>query len=233
VELGMVQTQPWEIQDAGGYWWSENWKKTGTGMPTDWKCPFQLNAYEKYSSEKMAWGANFGYVGSSSYEVLGGARKASGWPHQGYAVQIVLNRASEALTDKAIASMEAAQKTKLTAISGSVVAKGPRHAGLEGEADYKPAGWNHVYGRWTLSAAVNGAVKANVEVASGALSRPVFEVTNYGAKAGPAAVTLNGKALSAGVDFASSVDAGRKSLFLTLLRAPAEGRNEPLRVSNP
>lgn len=224
VELGMVQTQPWEIQDAGGYWWSENWTKTGTGMPQDWKCPFQLNAYEKYSSEKMAWGANYGYVGSSKYDVLGNKRKASGYPHQGYAVWMVLGRASDGGTDKAIASMEAVRKTKLTASVGTVIEKGAHHAGLSGDFEYKPAGWNHVHGTWALSA-VDNAVTMNVAVAGGTLARPVFEVENYAAKSAPA-VKLNGTPLTAGKDFATSVLEKEKKVYVTLLKDVSGEKNE-------
>ena len=223
VELGVVQTQPWEIQDAGGYWWAKNWEKTGTGMPENWNCPFQLNAYEKYSSEKMAWGANYGYVGSSKYDVLGYKRKASGYPHQGYAVLIVLGRTGDAGTDKAIASMEAVQKTKLSASLGTIVLKGPQHADLSGDAEYKPAGWNHVHGTWAVSAAENGAA-FTIAVSTGALSRPTFEIQNYSAKA--LGVKLNGTVLAAGKDFAASVDEKGRKVYVTLLKNVSGDKNE-------
>ncbi|MCW8133021.1 MAG: hypothetical protein KIS92_21920 [Planctomycetota bacterium] len=224
IELGMVQTQPWDVQDAGGYWWFDHWKQTGKGMPVNWNCPYQLNAYENYSSEKMAWGTNYGYVGNANYEVLGASKKAKGHPHQGYAVEILLNRASEALVDRTIAGMEAVQQTKFTASRGTVAAQGPRYAGLDPVFAYVPAGWNHVRAAWTLAAQENAA-QANFAVAKGALCRPILAVTNYAAAALPR-VAFNGQALKADEDYAASLDAANRTLYLTLFRDLSGEKNE-------
>src|SRR5262249_43315023 len=103
-ECGVVATVPWEEKDAGGYWWAaKNGGKAGQGMMENWNCPFQLNAYEKYGGEKMAWGTPFGFVGSSVYQTLDLKTMRKGYPYQGYSVHIILNRHSDAVTDSIIA----------------------------------------------------------------------------------------------------------------------------------
>jgi MYXO-CTERM domain-containing protein len=221
VEAGVVQTQPWNIQDAGGYWWAQShWGTTGTGMMENWNCPYQLNAYEGaagYEGEKMAWGTNFGYVGNPAYDRLDYVKQV-GSPHQGYSTYIILNKYSDGLTDAMIGSMEAVQNVTLTATTGSVVTSGPRHANLAGNANYQPAGWNHVYGVWSLNADASNAAAFNVSVASGTLLRPVFVINNYTAAQPPATFTLGGATLTSGTDYTASVDTAGQKLWLTLNR---------------
>lgn len=220
VEAGVVQTQPWTVQDAGGYWWAQShWGQTGTGMMENWNCPFQLNAYEGangYEGEKMAWGTNFGFVGNPQYDRLDYVKQV-GSPHQGYSTYIILNKYSDGLTDAMIGSMEAVQNTTLTATSGTVVNSGPDHANLSGNVSYQPAGWNHVYGAWSINAASNAAA-FNVSVSSGTLVRPLFVINNYTAAQPPASFTLGGTALTAGTDYSASVDTAAQQLWITLNR---------------
>lgn len=216
-EMSFVQTQPWTVQDAGGYWWSGNWGKTGTGMPENWNCPYQLNAYENYSGEKMAWGTNYGYVGDSAYDVLGFEKKAAGYPHQGYAVHILLNQTAQNATDALIGEMETVQRTAFTASTGTVATTGQDHAGIANSATYQPAGWNHVYSVWTVTANASNQATVNFSISSGSLQRPTLQVKNYTAASAPTALTLNGTALAAN-EFAASVDATNKVLYVTLTR---------------
>ncbi|MBI3857334.1 MAG: hypothetical protein HY293_16730 [Planctomycetes bacterium] len=217
VEAGVIQTQPWTVQDAGGYWWAQgHWGKSGTGMMENWNCPFQLNAYENYSSEKMAWGTNFGYVGNPAYTRLDNKPQA-GSPHQGYSTYIVLNKFSDGLTEAMVASLEAVQKTTLTATKGTVVTSGPRHAGLAGDAAYQPAGWNHIYGAWSVDVDGSNTAALNVAVESGSLLRPLFVFNNFKGAQAPA-IQLNGAALAPGKDVVTSVDSAGCKLWVTLLR---------------
>ena len=216
VEAGVIQTQPWTAQDAGGYWWAQkNWGKTGTGMMENWNCPFQLNAYEGYSSEKMAWGTNFGYVGNPAYNRLDNKPQV-GAPHQGYSTYILLNKFSDGLTEAMVASMEAVQKTAFTATKGSVTASGPRHAGLAGDAPYQPAGWNHVHGTWSVDLDSNAAA-VNFAVETGTLLRPLVVFNNYLAAKAPS-LTLNGAALAEGKEVAVSLDPAAKKVWVTLFK---------------
>ncbi|HZE99030.1 MAG TPA: hypothetical protein VE981_18640 [Planctomycetota bacterium] len=232
LEAGVVQTQPWTQQDAGGYWWADTaWGKTSAnmplsspampvkGMPVNWDCPFQLNAYEDYAGEKLAWGTNSGFVGSASYQRIGYTTPPTpGAPHQGYSTYILLNKYSQGLTDATIASMEAVQQTTLTASTGTVLTSGPRHLNLAGNATYQPAGWDHVYGAWSLTAGAGNATSFNVAVASGSLLRPLFVIGNYMAATPPATVTLGPTALTSGTDYSASVNATDHKLWLTLNR---------------
>jgi hypothetical protein len=217
VESGVVQTQPWTSQDAGGYWWAQgHWGKTGTGMMENWNCPFQLNAYEGYSSEKMAWGTNFGYVGNAAYARLDNKPQV-GAPHQGYSTYIILNRYSDGLTEAMISSLETVQRTALSATKGTVVAAGPRHANLAGDGAYQPAGWNHVYGAWSVNLDGSNAASLNLAIDSGTLLRPLLVFNNCSGPKMPV-LTLNGIALAPGRDYAASLDSAGRKLWVTLMR---------------
>ena len=77
-EMGLVQTQSWEDNEAGGDYGGpaikDSWGKTGGKLLTtiaNWQWPYQLNQYEipfVNSSHRLAWGASFGAVGQSSYQ---------------------------------------------------------------------------------------------------------------------------------------------------------------------
>jgi hypothetical protein len=217
-ECGVVATVPWEEKDAGGYWWSiKNWGKTGQGMMENWNCPFQLNAYEKYGGEKMAWGTPFGFVGSAQYQTLDLKTTRKGHPFQGYSVHIVLNRHSDGLTDALIASLEAVQKCKLTATTGTVALSGPNYAGHAEKGNYKTPGWDPVYGQWTV-ACTNNAIQCNLNIAGGTLLNPTFCFTDYRADKPPAKLLLGGQPLQPGKDCFLSLDPAGKRLFLTLNR---------------
>jgi len=226
VECGVVQTQTWTQQDAGGYWWAGGaGGTTGSGMPENWNLPFQLNAYEGFAGEKMAWGTNYGYVGQAQYDTLAFAPpRRKGHPFQGYAVQIVINKFSEGLTDAVIRSMEAAQATALTATTGRVITSGPHFAGIAAETyTYQPAGWDHIYGVWVVEAAGNAAA-INWNVGQGTMTRPVIVVSNYTAAAPPSLVTFNGAPLAA-ADYSASVDTVARRLWITLNRNLSGAQN--------
>lgn len=232
LEAGVVQTQPWTQQDAGGYWWADTaWGKTSAnypvgsqampvkGMPVNWDCPYQINAYEGYAGEKLAWGTMFGFVGDPNYQRVGYTTPPTpGAPHQGYSTYIILNKYSQGYTEQTISSMEAVQNTTITATSGSVVTSGPRHLNLTGDANYQPAGWNHVNGTWAISAGAGNVATFNVAVGGGTLLRPIFVIGNYTAATPPATLTLGGTTLAPGTDYAASVDTAGQKLWITLFR---------------
>jgi hypothetical protein len=216
VECGVVQTQTWAEQDAGGYWWSPKvWGKTGTGMPENWNCPFQLNAYEGYGGEKMAWGTCFGFVGSSSYARLDG-QKRKGWPYQGYTVEIVTGRHSDALADRAIGSLEASTGVELSAKEGKVRTRGPRWAGLAEESDFTPSGWDPLHAAFALSAGAGGKTSFSIGVPSGKISGALVLIHDYPNAQPPKTVTLDSKILAGGSGIYVSLDSGTKTVFLTL-----------------
>jgi hypothetical protein len=227
-EIGLVQTQTFDQHDAGAGWWDKAIGKTGTGMPENWNLPYQLNAYQNYSSKRMTWMMPFGAVGNEAYEVFGPypRRKASGKPYQSYSLLCVLDRHSDGGVDAAVAEMVAVQTTsKLTATVGNVLERGPAGAGRTDEATYSPAGWDHVYAIWTVACAANAAA-CNLAVGEGAvLPNPTFCFTGYTAQETPKIVTLNGKTLAAGSDYFASVDAAGKRLLVTFNARFAGGEN--------
>jgi hypothetical protein len=216
-ECGVVATVPWDQKDAGGYWWaSKNWGKTGTGMMENWNCPFQLNAYEGYGGEKMAWGTPFGFVGAAKYQAVDMKSQRSGYPYQGYAVRIVLGRHSDGGVDAAIADLEAAQKTKVTASTGKVVTRGAAFAGLDAQADWATPGWDPVAGVWTV-ACEQGRARVSIDVGQGSLANPTFCFTEYSGKTAPT-IKLGAAALADPKDVHVSVDSAAKRLYVTLNR---------------
>ena len=213
-ELAMVQTQTWKQKPAGGYWWSsKNWGKTGQPMMENWNCTYQLNAYEGWESEKMAWGDPFGFVGVSKYDCLDFTTKGKGYPHQGYSVFICAGRHSDGPGDKMIANMESVQKTTLTASKGTVAEKIAGYAGLDAQVAARPVGWDGVYGQW-LVACDGGAANVNFDCGGGTLLSPTICFTGFAGH--KATVSLNGKALAAGKNCFVSVDAAGKRLFVTI-----------------
>jgi len=225
VECAVVQTQSWEVQDAGGYWWCPKvWGKTGTGMPENWNCPFQLNAYEGYGGEKMAWGTSFGFVGSSAYARVDG-QKRRGYPFQGYAVLIANGRHTDGLADAAITTMESSVGAVLAVGEGKPVLKGPRYAGLGEESDFAPAGWDALHSAWSVEAGKQGKTSLTLSIPSGKLRGTVFEIHGYPGSEPPKAVTLNSKALAPGKEVYSSVDAVQHTLWLTVVPELAGGKS--------
>lgn len=226
-ECTVVQTLSWTEKPAGGYWWSsKNWGKTGQPMMENWNCPFQLNAYEDYASEKMAWGNPGGYVGSSSYDCLDFKTKGKGWPYAGYATLIVTGRHSDAPGDKTIAAMEAVQKTTLTASKGKIAEKLPGYVGLAELAPCTPLGWDSVYAQWAVECADSQAA-VNFAVAEGSLAAATIAFTNF--TAAKPTITLNGKDLQPGKDCYLTVDTANKRLLLTLAQ-PLTGATNTLTV---
>jgi len=224
VECGVVQTQSWAEQDAGGYWWAPKaWGKTGTGMPENWNCPFQLNAYEGYGGEKMAWGTSFGFVGSSAYARVDG-QKRKGYPFQGYSVLIVNGRHTDGVTDSAIGTMESSQGAELTVREGRAVARGPRYAGLAEEADFVPPGWDALHAAWSVEAGKLGRTSLTLSVPAGRMKGTLFEIHGYPGPGPPRTVMLNQKALAGGKEVHLSVDPASRTLWITIVPEVSAGK---------
>ncbi len=219
-EMGLVQTQTFSQHDAGGYGFYTSWgKRDADGpMPPDSQWPYQVNQYElpfTTRSKRLAWGTNYGAVGKSRYDVFGQDGKAAGYPYQSYAVHVVLDRHSRAPVAEQVAEVEAVQGTRLSAAVGGVVAEGPAGVERDDSTTYSPAGYDHVYGVWTLAAA-DGRLDASFDVTAGALRSPVFAITQWTSSSPPARVRLGDRELVADVDYYATVDTARGRLWLTL-----------------
>jgi hypothetical protein len=205
-EMGAVQTQSWDQRPAGGDYGggvlgSACWGKTsatkGSGcvpsgwtMPQDWLWPFQLNQYElpyTNASHRLAWGATYGAVGSSSYSAFG--KTLSGYPSMSYAVFMVVGPKSSTSTLQQVTAVEHLLSATVTG------------------ATYEPltASWTAAAG---TSVTVAPATGTTVET-------PVFHFTGFTASA-VTQVTLSGHVLNAGSDYFATVDAATQSLWITL-----------------
>lgn len=234
-EMGAVQTQTWPQHDGGGYWHYANWGRTSETqvrtdgqvgrMPITWNWTYQLNQYElciedpscvddTTSSHRLAWGANFGAVGSARYAAYGDDRELSGHPYQSYSVFMVLGSHSDGVVRAQVGEIETVQRTTLRAAIGTVPTRGPAGVGRDDLAPLEPAGWDHRYAVWVLDAD-GGAVDFEATVASGALHHPVFVVRGRGA--GAPTVRVDGADLVDGEGFVASVDADRDETWITLL----------------
>jgi hypothetical protein len=233
-EMGAVQTQTYVQHDAGGYWFYENWGRTSSdqvpadgqagAMPVTWNWPYQLNQYElciddpacldaTTSSHRLAWGSNYGAVGSANYPALGDDRQLSGHPYQSYSVFMVLGKHGDAPVFAQVAEIETVQRTRLTASVGSVPTQGRGGVGREDLVDLDPAGYDHGYSVWMVDAADN-AVDLGVDVEAGALQNPVLVVRGYTNAAEPT-VSVDGAILTADDHFLASHDPEREALYLT------------------
>ncbi len=239
--MGTVQTQTIVQQDAGGYFGTSRWNSTSAGgfactiggnnyrMPCDFNWPYQSINYSlggggATNSTRLAWGANFGWLGQQSYFTHGSAfwggplpnTSASGWPRKSYSTFIVLDRHTLDPVGAQVAEIEAVQATTASVLIGSVRSSGPAGVNRPDNATYAPIGWNHVRAAWAFEAAGN-QLDANLAVAAGTLRRPLLIVGNW---TGPLPATLryNGQVLVQDADYLPSLRADSNELWITLLR---------------
>ncbi len=224
-EMGLVQTQTYDQHDAGDAWWKQ-YGKSGKGLPENWNLTYQLNAYQGYQTKRLTWMMPYGAVGSPNYDVFDGSRKASGKPFQSYSVLCLLDKYSAGGVDAAVAEMIAVQtKATLTAATGTVAKSGPAGVGRDDEADYHPAGWDHVIAAWTVACAENSA-ECNLALADdAALPNPTFSFIHYTSPVVPGAIQLNGENLKAGKDYFATVDTGEQRLLITFDRKFSGAKN--------
>jgi hypothetical protein len=219
-EMGLVQTQTYLQHDAGGFEFYPNWGKTDADgpMPVDYNWPYQLNQYElpfTTTSKRMAWGANFGAVGQTSYLAYGDDRNLVGYPYQSYSLFIVLDKHSLNPVADQVSEIETVQKTSLSASVGSVVTSGPAGIGRTDSVTYAPAGYNQIYSTWNVRANASNQATFNLNVAQGTLSNPIVVIQNF-TGATPATILINGATKTADVDYFASLDSANHQLWLTL-----------------
>ncbi len=220
-EMGLVQTQTYLQHDAGGYWFYPNWGSSDANgpMPEDYNWPYQLNQYELpfvTTSKRMAWGANFGAVGQTTYLAYGDNKNLAGYPYQSYSVFVVLDKHSRSRVASQVTEIETVQKTILSASVGSVVTSGPAGVGRADSVAYAPAGYNHIYSTWNVRANDRNGATFALNVTQGSLTNPVVVVHNYSAAAAPATILINGATKTADVDYFASLDDANNQLWLTL-----------------
>lgn len=248
--MGTVQTQTIVQQDAGGYFGANRWNTTSaagnactvaiggtnTLMPCPFNWPYQsvnysLDAFgnpnNNTNNTRLAWGTNFGFLGSTAYPIHGsdfyggpllGDPRASGWPRKSYNTFVVFGLHSGAPVEAQVTQIETVQTTILTAAIGSVATSGPAGAGRVDSMTYQPSGWNPVYAAWALNANAN-SLDANFAVAAGrTLRKPVLIISNWTSPNLPSALRFNGAAQLLDADWLPSLRAGANELWITLNR---------------
>jgi len=248
-EMGLAGTQLAALQTAGGYnnYQAPVWRghtsgnmgqlclnDQGAGPAYNHKLPctsdwaYQLIQYsvasatETTSNKRLAWGADWGSLGNSSFVSSNGVT-VSGYPEVSYSVSIVTDPHSGNPTQAIALQAETASLTTLTASVGSVRTQGPAGVGRADTQTYSPAGYNPVYGTWEVGAAQNQAsLTFNVSgAAPAALAQPMVVVHGYLGAAAQAGVTLDGAPLTADSDYFASTRPAAEELWLTLNRSLA------------
>lgn len=239
--MGTVQTQTIVQQDAGGYFGTDRWNTTSAGglactvfgnnyrMPCDFNWPYQSINYSlggggATNNTRLAWGANFGWLGQQNYFTHGSAfwggplanTTANGWPRKSYSTFIVLDRHSLDPVAAQVGEIETVQTTTASTLIGSVRTSGPAGVNRPDNLTYAPAGWNHVRAAWAFDAAGN-QLDANLSIASGTLRRPLLIISNWTGPL-PATVRFNGQLLVQDADYLPSLRGDSSELWITLLR---------------
>jgi hypothetical protein len=259
--MGTVQTQTMSQQDAGGYFGVGAWTfssatlpggnactvATGgvdTVMPCNFNWPFQSINYsldpgapnDSTRSTRLAWGTNFGFLGQTTYPVMGSADPAiggpvgngvdpnygnesayaSGHPRRSYSTFVVLGLHSLLPVEAQRSQIENVQGTVVTATTGTVVTSGPAGVNRTDTVTYAPAGWNHVYGAWAVQAGAGNKVDVNINAGGLTLTNPLIIVSGWASPDLPGAVRLNGVPLTQDTGYYPSVRGSAQELWVTL-----------------
>lgn len=238
-EMGIVGTRVLAKQDAGGYQGSDGLRGATSAtkncpanlggvfaMPCQFQWSYQSVNYslggvnDATNSKRLAWGADWGYLGKSVYQPMNNAYADTpgSFPKRSYSTFIVFGPHTGNPTKSLAAQMKVVNDSVLNASGATVATGGIAGVGRSDNAAYSPAGYDHVYGAWvaTLSA---GTATLNFTVPVGqTLQRPMIVLRNYASANPPASVKLNGASLSANSDYFASVRSETKELWLTLGR---------------
>lgn len=245
-EMGLAGTQITARQNAGGYnnYLAPIWRgKTslnmgqlclndeGAGPAYDHKLPctsdwaYQLIQYsvssanETTSDKRLAWGADWGSLGNSSFTSSNGYA-VSGYPKVSYSVYVVLDPHSKNPTQNMARQAETVSLTTLTANVGTVRTQGIAGVGRTDLQPYSPIGYNPIYGTWEVDA-WNNQVDVSFSVSPSApttLDMPIIVVHNYVGITSPAQILLDGAALTANSDYFISLRPSAAELWITLNR---------------
>ena len=253
-EMGIVGTRVIGKQDAGGY---EGQVGRGLSAPTtnptcggiQHRMPCQWSFQSVYDSfynagqyatnittqdKRLAWGADYGYLGGSTYTSSNnaGAMISGSFPKRSYSTWIVLDPHSTQPT-QLLADQASVIDTTIFQVAGfgkrrDQGAKGVADATLE---TYSPPGFNHVYSTWEADwgTKTDGSTTPGIgtvfNVPTGkTLVRPSIVVNDYPKNISPKTVNfittnpVTSTLLQANIDYFSSVNPTTHQLWLTLNR---------------
>ncbi|MFM7571637.1 MAG: hypothetical protein ACKO4S_00635, partial [Snowella sp.] len=202
----------------------------GAGVPYNHKTPctshwaYQLiqyslaNATQTTSNKRLAWGADWGSLGNSSFTSSNGYT-VSGHPKVSYSVHIVLDPHTGNPTEAIALQAKTASLTTLTASVGTVRTSGIAGVGRTDTVTYSPAGFSPIFGTWEVNAAANNNLTLSFAVSSTApstLDSPIIVVNNYTRTTAPTQVLFNGTVLVANSDYFVSLRPDQSQLWITL-----------------
>lgn len=213
-EMGLVQTQTQAQHAAGGYWFYSAWgtRDADGPMPDDWNWTYQLDQYElpfTNVSKRVAWGMNYGAVGHGAYSVYGDDGTASGWPYQSYSTFVVLGTHSGQTVLSQVGGVESWVDARITATTGTVVARGPGGVGRADDVARDVPGYDPRYGVFELQASANAVAITLTPVTP--VHWPIFEVHDW-TGGEPSTVTVDGAPTGA----AATLDPATHTLWLTV-----------------
>ena len=245
-EMGLAGTQLTAKQNAGGYnnYQAPIWRgKTSLNMGTlclndggagpayNHKTPctshwaYQLiqysiaNATQTTSNKRLAWGADWGSLGNSSFTSSNGYI-VSGYPKVSYSVHIVLDPHTGNPTQAIALQAKTASLTTLTASDGTVRTSGIAGVGRTDTVTYSPPGFSPIFGTWEVNAAAttnNLTLSFAVDsTAPSTLDNPIIVVNNYTRTTAPTQVLLNDTVLVANRDYFVSLRPDQSQLWITL-----------------
>lgn len=221
-EVGYVQTQTYTQQLAGDPTWScsaNNIGASGTQLngSNNWALDFQMNVYD--GAKKITWGMPYGYmnntVANTDVNGVGENGLKSGWGQ--YSLSIVFDMASEGGVLRVRDENRRIHNgtVTFTAGTGTVKTTGPVGMANPATQTLSPAGYDHNYRAFWVTAAGNAAL-VNLNLSSGSLQNPTLRID--GLATAPAGVTLNSVALVAGTDYYLSWNATAGEAWITLKR---------------
>jgi len=243
-EMGLAGTRITALQNAGGYnnYLAPVWRgKTsanmgqicvndeGAGPGYDHKLPctsdwaYQLiqysvaNANETTNNKRLAWGADWGSLGNSSFVSTNGY-EVSGYPKVSYSVYVVLDPHSKNPTQNMAKQAQTVSLTALTATVGTVRTGGIAGVGRADIEAYNPVGFSPIFGTSEVDA-LNNNVNLSFAVsnlAPSTLDTPIIVIHNYTAPASSAQVSMDGVALTANSDYFISARPAASELWVTL-----------------
>jgi hypothetical protein len=191
---------------------------------SDW--PYQSINYSvstaiaTISNKRLAWGADWGSTGNSSFTTINGYA-ASGWPKVSYSVFIALDRHSVSPTQALSKQAKTISMSTLSVIAGigSVRTTGIAGVGRSETMTYSPVGYSPVYGTWEVNASAANSVNLSLAVSGSApstLDAPILVVHGYTGPATPTHLLIDGAEMAAGTDYFVSYNSGAQELWVTL-----------------
>jgi hypothetical protein len=226
-EMGIVQSEDITKQDAGGYFGQQGWAHLSTDaggpgrcstsafsdgaytMPCDFNWPYQsinyaIAANSDTNDKRLAWGAEFGFLGQTSYSGNDGSTISVPNQRESYSTYVTLGLHSSTATSTQVTQVENAMSSTLSASVGTVTTSGPAGVGRSDTRTFHPAGYNRVYATWEVNAAAGNATMA-LNAAGSGIANPIFIIHSH-ANALPSTVTLDGVALIADADYFATID---------------------------